>query len=60
MGGLRQDDFFTIETRLFYVDQAIERRIFFAGNALTGVEHCVKCFLAVIGKSIPLLQLVNF
>ena len=42
--GLRQDDFFAIKVGFLRVHQAVERGVFFASNALAGVQHRIKSF----------------
>ena len=59
MRGLRQDDFFTVKMGFLCVHQAVERRIFFTRNPFAGVEHCIKGFTAVVGKTFAGLQAFN-
>jgi len=56
MRGLRQDDHFAIKVWFLHIYEAIERRIFLTGNALTGVQHGVKGVARVVGKALTLGQ----
>ena len=42
MRSLGQDDLFAIKVGLLHVHQAVEGRVFIAGNALAGVQHSIK------------------
>jgi hypothetical protein len=54
--GLRQDHALAVEPRLLRVHQAVEGRVLLACDALAGVEHGVKGFAAVVGKTFARLQ----
>jgi hypothetical protein len=54
--GLGKNDFLTIKAWLFGINQTIEGRVFFFGDALAGVKNGIKSFSTVIGESFALLQ----
>jgi hypothetical protein len=56
MRGLRQDHLLAVEVRLLAVDQAVERRVLLARDALAGVEHRVEGLARMVGKTRALLQ----
>ena len=56
LGAGGQDDLLAITGRLLRVHPAVEGRVFFAGNALAGVQDCVKGFTGMVGKPSALRQ----
>ena len=54
--GLRQDHLLAVEMRLLGVHQPVERRVFFTGNALAGVEHGVEGFARMVSETLALAE----
>jgi hypothetical protein len=54
--GLRQDHLLAVEARLLGVDQAVERRVLLARDALAGVEHRVEGLARMVGEARTLVQ----
>ena len=56
MRRLRQYDFFAVKMRLLRVYGAVERRVFFARDALAGFQYRVKGLAGVVSKTLALVQ----
>ena len=56
MRRLRQNHFFTVEVRFLRINGAVEGRVLFTRDALTGVKHGTESLTRMVGKALALVQ----